>query len=82
MTTHISVNTNVRIPLYNGSLMEKSVKICYNDTMGTAITVGGLVLNLFRREVIDMVTYSDLFNYTLVICAIVSICISVYKSKK
>ena len=25
---------------------------------------------------------SDLFNYTLVICAIVSICISVYKSKK
>ena len=26
--------------------------------------------------------YSDLFNYTLVICAIVSICISVYKSKK
>lgn len=29
-----------------------------------------------------MVTYSDLFNYTLVICAIVSICISVYKSKK
>ena len=50
--------------------------------MGVTITVGGLVLSLFRREVIDMVTYSDLFNYTLVICAIVSICISVYKSKK
>ena len=46
--------------------------------LGAAITVGGLVLNLFRREVIDMVTYSDLFNYTLVICAIVSICISFY----
>jgi len=51
---------------------------CYHKT------VGGLVLILFRREVIDMVTYSDMFAYTLVLCAVVTLVVTVcnMKSKK
>ena len=35
-----------------------------------------LVFHLLRREVIDMVTFTDLFTYTLVLCAVVTLVVT------
>ena len=35
-----------------------------------------LVFHLLRREVIDMVTFTDLFTYTLVLCAVVTVVVT------
>ena len=35
-----------------------------------------LVFHLLRREVIDMVSFTDLFTYTLVLCAVVTLVVT------